>query len=256
MTPKSIHWHEASSQEEDSADEFEIPAQSTFNPKKRWLREVWHNDLAKPLDSIAHAEPPKVSSSKLSAPNFLLSPQKQPLSISNEGNVNTVDKYPMNPNQLRPTVLMVASRDRAMPLFNQSAKTSNRPYSTSSPLSSTTANIITVCDSQHQSCSEHSHMHGDRSIVIGPGIQPPPPLSSLSSTASPSSSATAYSLLSSSQMPSMSDSNPLRTLNHQSTERINGRKWLSALALMELASDENSPISSRKSLIYEHSTTQ
>lgn len=249
-----MHWHETSSQEEDSADEFEIPAQSTFNPKKRWLREAWHNDLAKPLDSIAPTDSPKVSSSKLTASNFLLSPPKQPLSISNEGNVNNVDRYAMNPNQLRPTVLMVASKDRTMPLCNQSAKSTNRPYATSSPLSSTTANIITVCDSQQQSRSEHFHMYGDRSIVIGPGLQPPPPLSlSTSATASLTSSP----LLSSSHTPtSMTDTNPLRTLNHQSTERINGRKWLSALALMELASDENSPLPSRKSLVYEHSTTQ
>lgn len=235
MTPKAIHWHEASSQEEDSADEYEMPAQSTFNPKKRWLREAtWHNDLAKPLDSLAPTNSPKVTSSKSISHHLLQSPPKQPLSISNENNIN--DKSPMNPNQLRPTVLMVASRDRTMPLLNQSniPPKTNRLYTTSSPLSNTTANIITAYDSQHLSNNEN--IYENRAIVIGPGQQQQQSQQLLGQPI---------------QSPTTPESNALRTFNHQSSDRLN-RKWLSALALMELASEENSPVSTTLPLVYEH----
>lgn len=238
MTPKAIQWHEPSSQEEDSADEFEMPAQSTFNPKKRWLREAWHNDLAKPLDSIpAPTDTLKVPNSKtvhgthhaLTSP----SPPKQPLSVCNDN--NAIEKCAMNPNQLRPTVLMVASKDRTMPMpSNAASPKPSRPYLTSSPLSSTTANIITVFDSQLQSRTD-THMPGDRSIVVGPGLQlPQPPQMRPSHT------------------PTTPDSQ--RTFQTSPSDRFN-RKWLSALALMELAADENSPVSSTMPLVLEHSTT-
>lgn len=93
--PKIIQWHEPLSQEEDSGDESEIPAVSTFNPKKRWLREAWQDDLAKPLESI-------------STNNLLLIQKSTEI---------------VNPNQMRPTVLMVAGKDRAMPLLDLNHKT-------------------------------------------------------------------------------------------------------------------------------------
>lgn len=118
-TPKVIRWQESHSQEEDSADEFEMPARSTFNPKKRWLREAWQDDLAKPLEPTVNA------------------PLNQQQTYQNENNayecaVNITSKSmplpaaktkspPLNPNQMRPTVLMVASKDKTMPLLNISA---------------------------------------------------------------------------------------------------------------------------------------
>lgn len=87
-SPKLLQWQEPLSQDEDncdddddSSDETELvnSSRSTFNPKKRWLREAWQDDLAKPLEPI-----PSIS---------------------------------FNPNQNRPTVLMVASKDKAMPLL-------------------------------------------------------------------------------------------------------------------------------------------
>lgn len=233
MTPKAIHWYEPSSQEEDSADEFETPAQSTFNPKKRWLREAWHDDLAKPLEPPANS--PKVPNCKPvhgAHQSLMASPPKQPLSIRNE--YNAIDKCPMNPNQLRPTVLMVASKDRTMPMqSNAASPKTSRSYLTSSPLSSTTANIITVFDSQLHTRTD-THLSGDRSIVVGPGLQlpQPPPIAS--------------------HTPTTPDSQ--RTFQPSSNDRVN-RKWLSALALMELAADENSPVSSTMPLTFEHSTT-
>lgn len=91
--PKQIQWTEPLSQEEDSADE-EAPAQSTFNPKKKWLREAWQDDLARPLENSA--EPPAASTLA-------------------EQHIQVTPRY-VNPNEMRPTVLMVASKDRTMPL--------------------------------------------------------------------------------------------------------------------------------------------
>lgn len=90
--PKQIQWTEPLSQEEDSADE-EAPAQSTFNPKKRWLREAWQDDLARPLESAV--EP--VGATLV------------------EQHVHVTPRY-VNPNEMRPSVLMVAIKDRTMPL--------------------------------------------------------------------------------------------------------------------------------------------
>lgn len=63
---------------------------STFNPKKKWLREACMEDLAKPLDQTT-------------CPSVLGSPQK--LQIKSM-------------NLLRPTVLMLASKDKQIPLMN------------------------------------------------------------------------------------------------------------------------------------------
>lgn len=90
-TPKVIQWTDIQLRDEDSGDDYDqeaTPASSTFNPKKRWLREAWHDDLAKPLETTT-----TVSTTQIN--------EKQ-----------------INPNEMRPTVLMVASKDRAMPLID------------------------------------------------------------------------------------------------------------------------------------------
>lgn len=86
--PKILQWPEPLSQEEDSCDESENIIRSTINPKKRWLREARNDDLAKPLEL------------NKSTVNTLISPNKL-----------------LNANQMRPTVLMVASKDTARPLI-------------------------------------------------------------------------------------------------------------------------------------------
>lgn len=86
-TPKVIQWNDVQLRDEDSGDDA-TPASSTFNPKKRWLREAWHDDLAKPLETTSVGT-----------------------------NAQTSDKQ-VNPNEMRPTVLMVASKDRTMPLID------------------------------------------------------------------------------------------------------------------------------------------
>lgn len=72
---KSIKW------QQDNADE--ILMTSPINPKKRWLRDAWQEDLARPLD------PPPAS---MTSPTFVL-----------------------EANQNRPTVLMIAKKDQATP---------------------------------------------------------------------------------------------------------------------------------------------
>lgn len=89
-TPKVIQWNEVHSRDDDSGDDETTPASSTLNPKKRWLREAWHDDLAKPLDTAI------------------------------VGPTNAIEKQ-VNPNEMRPTVLMVASKDRTMPLIDVGA---------------------------------------------------------------------------------------------------------------------------------------
>lgn len=86
-TPKAIQWNDLQLRDEDSGDDEATPASSTFNPKKRWLREAWHDDLAKPLVTT--------------------------VAVTSHKN----DKQ-VNPNEMRPTVLMVASKDRTMPLID------------------------------------------------------------------------------------------------------------------------------------------
>jgi hypothetical protein len=112
--PKVIQWQpEPTSQEEDeSGDEGDIPAQSTFNPKKKWLREAWQDDLAKPLEP---AMPTTPCSSTSSSPTM----QQQP-------NVSSRSVISVNPNQMRPTVLMVANKDRAVPLINKPEDTNRK----------------------------------------------------------------------------------------------------------------------------------
>ncbi|XP_040163691.1 uncharacterized protein LOC120900585 isoform X2 [Anopheles arabiensis] len=146
--PKLIQWQEPTSQEEnESGDECCVPSkQSTFNPKKKWLRDAWQEDLAKPLEPNLIS--PKLFASTTSTMALkqqlhqesvvTISPSKRQLlgvighnkplprmegighSTSAPAPVVTSvappPPAPFNPNQTRPTVLMVASKDSARPL--------------------------------------------------------------------------------------------------------------------------------------------
>lgn len=105
-TPKIIEWLEPYRQLEDdsSTNELDISVGSTFNPKKKWLREAWQDDLARPLESIINP-------------------------IATSSSITKVQQQQRNPNEMRPTVLMVASKDRTMPLINT---TTNQFISTKS----------------------------------------------------------------------------------------------------------------------------
>lgn len=82
---------------------------STFNPKKKWLREACMEDLAKPLDPTSTA---------IGDGSVLGSPQK--LQIKSM-------------NLLRPTVLMLASRDKLIPLHGSSDQISGQGQQNSNP---------------------------------------------------------------------------------------------------------------------------
>ncbi|XP_053687647.1 zinc finger protein 1-like [Sabethes cyaneus] len=111
--PKLIQWQEPTSQEEDeSGDESHgAPIQySTFNPKKKWLRDAWQEDLAKPL------EPSIISPQALSSTTSTVALKQQ---LNQESSPSTNETITVDPNQMRPTVLMVASKDCARPLDEQ-----------------------------------------------------------------------------------------------------------------------------------------
>lgn len=222
-TPKVIRWQEPLSQEEDSADEFEMPAQSTFNPKKRWLREAWQNDLAKPLEPnitnhILQSETQKsYSNSNCSLSNQISSPSKrivEPVQIP----MNVVDNSQMNPNQLRPTVLMVAAKNRTMPLINISTTKKNEVSSTSKHIAAFPSSTVIYNDTQRN--DENIDIRIDRNNVIA--------------------------------------STP-RTSSHriQNDTKVDGKsqQWLGALALMELATDESGQMSSKIPLAHKNSST-
>lgn len=104
--PKMIEWTEPDQPlDDDSCDELEIPICSTFNPKKKWLREAWQDDLARPLEPMT--SPVASTSSSIT----MASDHQQP-------HLSPKKQEHRNPNELRPTVLMVASKDRTMPLIN------------------------------------------------------------------------------------------------------------------------------------------
>lgn len=87
--PKVIKFNDVPPPQDENCDDFEVPKYSAFNHKKKWLREAWQDELAKPLD------PPTFQQTKT------LHPQQT---------------QPLNPNQTRPTVLMVVSKDKTIPL--------------------------------------------------------------------------------------------------------------------------------------------
>uniref|UniRef100_A0A182QLY5 C2H2-type domain-containing protein n=1 Tax=Anopheles farauti TaxID=69004 RepID=A0A182QLY5_9DIPT len=132
--PKLMQWQEPTSQEEDeSGDECYAPSpKSTFNPKKKWLRDAWQDDLAKPLEPNVISQ--KVFSSTTSTMalkqqlhqeivSATISPAKRQL-LGVTGHSKPLPRMegfcaastPVDPNQTRPTVLMVASKDCARPL--------------------------------------------------------------------------------------------------------------------------------------------
>lgn len=216
-TPKVIRWQEPLSQEEDSADEFELPAQSTFNPKKRWLREAWQNDLAKPLESSTDTKKLYYKS-----PYQMLSSAKQ--TVLTAQTTSNIDNSQMNPNQLRPTVLMVAAKNRTMPLLNLPA-TKNNDVSQfnmhEQQQHSTSTKTATFSNSHRKDIDNDIRI--DRNKVIA--------------------------------------STPIASTNQKILTNRNGaadgksQQWLGALALMELATDENIPVSSTIPLAYENSST-
>lgn len=268
--PKVIRWHDASlSQEEDSADEFELAhAQSAFNPKKRWLREAWQNDLARPLDSIPNGRALDSLDAgkfddKLSTPtatqtaSSIISQQQQhhymplsPLKQSNhlhQRDSHSDRKNHLNPNQLRPTVLMVASKDnRAMPLVNlspnvpfskaahhtQSSPLKAIPFAQQQPQRSPTSTNL----SSSKNCSEFWHLHQPQPLHTSNEIENEichlDPKNLTAST------------------PIASD----RCQRNNSTDGTH-RKWMGALALMDLATEETNQVSSTLSLLYQNSTT-
>uniref|UniRef100_A0A182J387 C2H2-type domain-containing protein n=1 Tax=Anopheles atroparvus TaxID=41427 RepID=A0A182J387_ANOAO len=158
--PKLIQWQEPTGREDEeergglddeSGDECTLisPAKSTFNPKKKWLRDAWQDDLAKPLEPNVISQ--KLFSSTTStmalkqqlhqpqqqqetpASTYSSSPVKrQALAPASSKPLPRGDNYghgvspsvPMptfDPNQMRPTVLMVASKDCARPLSDRPA---------------------------------------------------------------------------------------------------------------------------------------
>ncbi|XP_055623653.1 zinc finger protein 1-like [Toxorhynchites rutilus septentrionalis] len=125
--PKLLQWQEPTSQEEDdSGDESVVrcpAARSTFNPKKKWLRDAWQDDLAKPL------EPNIISPQALSSTTSTAALKQQLNQESSNLRQQHSNGTAMDPNQMRPTVLMVASKDCARPLSEQTLTTiqPNRP---------------------------------------------------------------------------------------------------------------------------------
>lgn len=267
-TPKVIRWHEPLSQEEDSADEFEMAAQSAFNPKKRWLREAWQNDLARPLEPIqingrhtSKSESNKFTD-KHSTPYHMLSPPKQPFSATNHHHhpqlqhtqqplINN-DKCQMNPNQLRPTVLMVASKDRAMPLTTNVANLAPAPVTTKNSDAS----------QLHQAQPSTSSTSIAHSPAIAASISSQPnPVSNDCFDLQPNRNGIDHDtphldrkhVIASTPIAS-SDQSSSSSTSSSSNDGTN-RKWLGALALMELATEENNHVSSTLPIVYENSTT-
>lgn len=189
--PKMIEWTEPDQPlDDDSCDELETPICSTFNPKKKWLREAWQDDLARPLEPMT--SPVAAASSSIimayQQRQHHLSPKKQ---------------EHRNPNEMRPTVLMVASKDRTMPLISVAAN------SLCTELSSTHHTI----DSNDQPAANKS-----REIFVN---------SSTNENRSP--------IVASSSNSSFNGG----TNNCAPMVTAGSRKWLGALALMQLATDDN-----------------
>lgn len=254
--PKVIRWHDAAlSQEEDSADEFEMAhAQSAFNPKKRWLREAWQNDLARPLDSIPngrttldtldagkfndkHSTPTATTTTATS----IVSQQhiqSSPLKQSNHWQQrDSSDKGHLNPNQLRPTVLMVANKNQAMPLVNLSPNVPFHKSAHHAHLSPLKANAF----AQHQQQQQQHYQH--RSPTSSNFI---------------SNRCSEYRQHQQQNKPNgvENEAHHLIASNRcreNSTDGTN-RKWLGALALMELATEESNQVSSTLPLLYQNST--
>lgn len=251
--PKVIHWQDSLSQEEDSADECEI--RSTFNPKKRWLREACQDDLAKPLDAF-----PNHSSSLIypSHTNPYRNYTQPAIPLASHPATTNATNQQLNPNQMRPTVLMVASKDKATPLVNINNSNNdsgllndsrpedaiNQPYLNTSNYSSdyniNNANV----DAQltHDQCNMYSSISSE-----WPHSMPSSPTNSTFSS-KPYNDNSAL-LLTSIESDSNYCNNTTNTTtntsitsnespsNHDANSK--NRKWIGALALIQLATDEN-----------------
>lgn len=243
-TPKVIQWQEPLSQEEDSADEFETPHRSTFNPKKRWMREAWQDDLARPLEQLDE----QTKATHSDSADFLYAtmappppPPLPPLPSHNH----------IDPNQMRPTVLMVANKDKAMPLVDLSASASASP------------NMLDICQSPI-TITDYHHLPQPQE----PYFLQRPTSNANTKRASMSSSCSSlidgvHLLATSSPSTHMNDSScsvvstdsaldeknafndimsPFENLPPQGGY-THARKWMGAMALMQLATDDHASIS-------------
>lgn len=190
--PKVIEWTEPDRQLDDdsSADELESPVYSTFNPKKKWLREAWQDDLARPLEPVTNSVATS-SSIMIQDQQLKLSPIKQQ----------------RNPNEMRPTVLMVANKDRTMPLISLTTNpfTSTRDISNETTYNAKTAPFELSSDIIDNNCTRKN------------------------------------------ELPNVSSTN-----NYGPVMITPGsRKWLGALALMQLATDDT-PKNNDSDLIHDN----
>lgn len=261
-TPKVIHWQELS-QEEDSADEFETPAQSTFNPKKRWLREAWQNDLAKPLEpmsTVQHTNGPDVK--KLVSKSYqMLSPQKQTFLPAQQKAPNSNQ---FNPNQMRPTVIFTASKDRMMPLINVSPVTTNHTNEPNDDQYSHSTTSKSISNPYNKTFSSPNHKQYAKPIndmqqpliLSSPNLQQqshfdsqpnqqsdqqqPPPQNPLNDS---DIETERHIVIASTPIAASSDS------SNSDGSAYGKNRWESALALIELATDESSLVSTTFPLV-------
>lgn len=244
-TPKVIRWQEPLSQEEDSADEFEMPTRSTFNPKKRWLREAWQDDLAKPLEPVANVpnQPAHNGHSYECATHAT--------SISMPSPAAKTKSPPLNPNQMRPTVLMVASKDKTMPLLSISANvaennqimkqnesqpkiaTSNYHRIANNPADGTMVQPLADYDFHHHYHHHHQQHHQQQQQLSFTELPPTASSASLDMY-SPETTPNDRTNIQMTSTTAHSDTSP-PTVGIDSGKN---RKWLGALALMQLAADE------------------
>lgn len=268
-TPKVIQWQEPLSQEEDSADEFEMPsARSTFNPKKRWLREAWQDDLARPLEpyvsnmaqlveqskSIVHSDnetklppplPPPLPplQHQTTGSIFSLSPYSSSLSIPALSNASS--NYHIDPNQMRPTVLMVANKDKTMPLLDLNSTlspptTNNSENNLSIATTSTSSSSISLASSP----SSYDNVILPQTPILRNNTNEC--FSTNGSIIVANDASNSFTdLIPLEESPSQSTSSGSSSCGADSRNGASGacgtrnRKWMGALALMQLATDDN-----------------
>lgn len=89
------------------------PAKKSFNPKKKWLREAWQEDLgARPLDGYGVNHPLYKSPTQNEA-NW----QMAPSSSVPQSTAPSANETIMNPNQNRPSVLIMGPSIRQNDVF-------------------------------------------------------------------------------------------------------------------------------------------
>lgn len=246
-TPKVIQWQEPLSQEEDSADECEMPSRSTFNPKKRWLREAWQDDLARPLEPIANL--PHLD--EMTKPNLhmesTIHPPPPPLP--------SMPMHHIDPNQMRPTVLMVASKDKATPLLDLNNTVSPKPHETNQPIPTTS--------SIEHSFDYNKHMPAFDNNILPMAIQSPCSSAASNcstSTTSPTQSTDSFANGSQSAETdannSFTDLIPPMDESPQAGSATRNRQWMGALALAMLSTvgQPDLPNDELNSSILQHSS--